>query len=119
MEKGDEGFFTLREDRPRGVKISTNPVQAAADRRAVVLKDIEMIKRRFGGTEKSILLVSHGNLGRIMVEELTGEKKAFDVELKNTGMWMAEEQGDGTFKLEIFNDEPFKGAERGAADAAR
>jgi broad specificity phosphatase PhoE len=102
----DHGLFTLREGNPNGFKISPDPLQAAADRRAVVDKVIEMVKKRFGDSDKSILLVGHGNSGRILAEELTHEPKAFEVELHNTGMWMAEEQPDGSFQLRILNDEP-------------
>jgi len=106
----DQGLFTLRKDNPNGFKIGKDPLQAAADRRAVVDKDIQMIRKRFDDANKSILLVGHGNSGRIFAEELTHEKKAFEVELHNTAMWMAEEQPDGSFKLLVLNDEPFNHA---------
>ncbi len=93
-------------------------MQAAEYRRAVVEKYIEMIRKRFGGSDKTILLVGHGNSGRIMAEELTHEKKAFEKEPPNTGMWMAEEQADGSFKLMMLNDEPFKSAGTEGAHAA-
>jgi broad specificity phosphatase PhoE len=108
LSSEDQGLFTLREDNPKGFKIGKDPLQAAADRRAVVDKNIEMIKKRFGGLDKTILLVGHGNSGRIMAEELTHEKKAFEVEARNTAMWMAEEQPDGSFRLMLLNDERFK-----------
>jgi broad specificity phosphatase PhoE len=119
----DHGLFTLRQDHPKQFKISKDPVQAAADRRAVVDKDIEMIRKRFGDaassdSDKTILLVGHGNSGRIFAEELTHEKKAFEVEPRNTAMWMAEEQPDGSFQLLLLNDEPFKSPARQGAHAA-
>lgn len=108
LSSEDQGLFTLREDHPKEFKISKDPLQAAADRRAVVDRDIEMIRKRFGGSDKSILLVGHGNSGRILAEELTHEQKAFEVSPRNTAMWMAEEQPDGSFQLLLLNDEPFK-----------
>jgi broad specificity phosphatase PhoE len=108
LSSEDQALFTLRDDNPTQFKIGKDPLQAAADRRAVVDKDIELIRKRFDNSDKTILLVGHGNSGRIFAEELTHEKKAFEVELHNTAMWMAQEQPDGTFKLLMLNDEPFK-----------
>lgn len=108
LSSEDQGLFTLRAGNPKGFKISKDPLQAAADRRAVEDKVIDLIRQRFDDSNKSILLVGHGNCGRILGEELTHDKRVFAVEPRNTGMWMAEEQGDGGFKLEMVNDEPFK-----------
>ncbi len=118
LSSEDQGLFTPREGNPNGFKISKDPLQAAADRRAVVDKVITLILLRFGGTDKSILLVGHGNSGRILAEELTHEEKAFEVELRNTGMWMAQQQPDGSFKLLLLNDEPFKSAASQGAHVA-
>ena len=107
LSSEDHGLFTLRPDHPKQIKIGNEPLQAAADRRAVVDKDVEMIRQRFDGSDKSILLVGHGNSSRILVEELTHERKAFDVAPHNTAMWMAEERPDGSFKLMVLDDEPF------------
>jgi broad specificity phosphatase PhoE len=117
LGKEDQGLFTLREDNPHAFKISQDPLQAAADRRAVVDKVIELIRERFGGSDKSILLVGHGNSGRILAEELTHDSKAFDTELRNTAMWMAEQQPDGSFKMLMLNDEPVKSAATQGAHA--
>jgi broad specificity phosphatase PhoE len=108
LSSEDQGLFTLRDDNPKGFKIGKDPLQAAADRRAVVDKVIELIRKRFDDADKSILLVGHGNTGRILAEELTHEKKAFEVEPPNTAVWMAEEQPDGSFKLLVLNDKPFR-----------
>ena len=108
LSKEDQGLFTLREGNPPGFKISKEPLQAASDRRAVVDRIIELVRQRFDNQDKSILLVGHGNSGRILAEELTHEKQAFEKEPPNTAMWMAEEQPDGSFKLLMLNDEPFK-----------
>jgi len=119
LSSEDNGLFTLRDDNPKEFKIGKDEDQAAADRRAVVDKDLEMIKKRFGGSDKTILVVGHGNSGRIMAEELTHEKKAFEVEPPNTAMWMAEEQSDGSFKLLLLNDKPFESRETQGAHAGK
>lgn len=111
LSSEDQGLFMLRPDNPKQIKIGNDPLQAAADRRAVVDKDIEMIRTRFDHSDKTILLVGHGNSARIFAEELTHEKKAFEVAPRNTGMWMAEEQPDGSFRLLLLNDEPFTSAD--------
>jgi broad specificity phosphatase PhoE len=118
LSSEDQGLFTLPDDSHKEFKISKDPLQAAADRRAVVDKVIEMVRKQFGGSDKTILLVGHGNSGRIMAEALTHEKKAFEKEPPNTAMWMAEEQPDGSFKLLLLNDEPFKSAASQGAHAA-
>lgn len=114
----DQGLFMLREGNPNGFKIGKDPLQAAADRRAVVNKVIELVRKRIANSDKSILLVGHGNSGRILAEALTHEPKAFEKEPPNTAMWMAEEQADGTFKLLILNDEPFNSPATQPAQAA-
>ncbi len=65
-----------------------------------------MIRTRFGGTDKSILLVGHGNSGKALLEMLTNNMLAESAEMANTGVWIVEEQRNGQFKLEMYNDAP-------------
>ena len=102
----EAGIFTLRDDGRRLFQLGHSPAQKAADRWAVVQKDIALIEKRFGGSDKSILLVSHGNLGCLLLEALTGNKDLLTTNLLNTSLWMAEEQPDHTFKLRLLNDQP-------------
>ena len=101
----DKDIFTLREDGQRRFQLGHTPAQKAADRWAVVQKDIELIRKRFGGSDKSILLVSHGNIGSLLLEALTQHKELLKVTLLNTSLWMVEEQPDGSFKLRLLNNE--------------
>ena len=104
LAQADATLFKLREDGHRHFKLSQSPAQKAADRWAVVQKDIALIQKRFGGSDKSILLVSHGNLGCLLLEALTGNRGLLQANLLNTSLWMAEEQVDNTFKLRLLND---------------
>jgi hypothetical protein len=104
----DQGIFTLREDGQRLFQLGHTPAQKAADRWAVVEKDIDLIHKRFGGSDKSILLVSHGNIGSLLLESLTQDKELLRVTLLNNSLWMAEEQPDGRFKLRLINDRPVR-----------
>ncbi len=108
LSESEAGIFTLREDGHRLFHLGHSPAQKAADRWAVVQKDIDLIHRRFGGSDKSVLLVSHGNIGSLLIEALTGDKQQPKTTLLNTSLWMAEEQLDGRFKLRMLNDQPVR-----------
>jgi broad specificity phosphatase PhoE len=70
---------------------------------------ISLIKERFSGTENSILLVGHNSAGvsllKLLLQKAPGG--AARVGIDNIGIWMVEEQKDGSFKLQIYNDKPF------------
>ena len=83
-------------------------MQVAADVNAVVEKLVSLVRARFAGSDKSILLVGHGNSGRLLLHALLKNGDAWKTELANTGIWMAEEQADGSFKLRLLNDAPVK-----------
>jgi broad specificity phosphatase PhoE len=104
LSDSDQGLFILREDGRWLFRLGQTPAQKAADRWAVVQKDVELIRKRFGGSDKSILLVSHENIGRLLLEAITHDKNLFKVSLLNTSLWMVEEQPDDKFKLRLLND---------------
>ncbi len=108
VSDSEQDIFALREDGPRLFRLGRTPSQKAADRWAVVQKDIELIHKRFGGSDKSVLLVGHENIGRLLLEAVTQDRKLFNVSLLNTSLWMAEEQPDGYFKLRLLNDKPIR-----------
>lgn len=70
---------------------------------------ISLIKEKFGKTDKSILFVGHNSAGVSLLKLLLGKAPGGSarVGIKNVGIWMVEEQKDGSFKLVIYNDEPF------------
>jgi broad specificity phosphatase PhoE len=106
LPESDADLFTLRQDSQRLFRLGHSPAQKAADRWAAVQKDIDLIQKRFGGSEKSILLVGHDNIGRLLLEAITQDKNLFDVSLLNTSLWMVEQQLDGRFQLRLLNDKP-------------
>ena len=66
----------------------------------------DLIKSRFGKSGKAILLVGHGNSGSTLLRVLTtSQSLAFN--LPNTGIWMVEEQPDGSFRLKLMNNKPY------------
>lgn len=78
--------------------------QADADAIALAQAVIKMVKSRFAGFDKTILLVGHGEAGITLLRVLTEVDKLKNI--NNTGMWMAEEQSDGSFIVKIYNDKP-------------
>lgn len=74
----------------------------------VVIKSVlDLIQERFGGTDKTILLVGHGSSGKAIFRMLTQDKQSGIDSILNTGIWMAEEQSDGSFDLIMHNDKPW------------
>jgi broad specificity phosphatase PhoE len=102
-------YFQLREDEKNKYKLRSLPDEATrdADIRFVLQSAIDRIRKNFGGTEKSILLVGHGNNGKDLLRLLVKDQLEGTSAIVNTGMWMVEEQANGHFKLEIFNDAPY------------
>ena len=70
---------------------------------------IGIIKEKFGGSEKSILLAGHNSAGVSLLKLLLGEAPGGAARrgIDNIGMWMVEQQDDGSFKLMIYNNKPF------------
>lgn len=106
-------YFFIREDGQNNFKLPSFPGEpydytekafGAAAARVVMLHVRDMIRERFGGSDKSVLLVGHGSSGRGIVRILTNEVRY--PSLENTGIWMVEEQPNGEFELKIFNDLP-------------
>ncbi len=106
----DSAYFLIREDGKYKTRISQSQeiMGYNADVKFVLKNATERIKKKFGGTEKSILLVSHGNAGIDLLKLLVNDNLEKVSSIKNTAIWMVEEQPNGTFKLKIYNDEPIK-----------
>ena len=103
----EKQFFVLRDDGIKGFKLREEKKEQAEDCLNSLREAIERIKKLPQDGDPSVLLVGHGNSGRVLVQMLL--KK--DVKLThpdNTGLWMVEEQPDGSFALRIYNDEPVK-----------
>jgi broad specificity phosphatase PhoE len=102
-------YFRLREDGRNDFKLP--PVKGdelEADSRVVVRRVADMLHKRFGGSDQTILLVGHGNAGKALLRLLTQNNLTDSAPMANTGIWMVEEQPNGQFKLEIYNDVPYQ-----------
>ena len=106
LGEAEQPFFLIREDGKRQTnQKAKDPEQQIANSLALARKTADLIKERFGKSGKSILLVGHGNSGATLLRTLT-TPEALATNLKNTGIWMAEEQPDGTFRLKQLNSKP-------------
>ncbi|RME72547.1 MAG: histidine phosphatase family protein [Verrucomicrobia bacterium] len=102
----DERLFRVRPDSPRQYDYLRGGAEGAADLVESMKIVFERIRREFGGTDSSILLVGHGTAGRHLLHALTGEDAPLKLGLKNAALWLAEEQPDGTFHITLANGEP-------------
>jgi broad specificity phosphatase PhoE len=109
----ETAYFSLREDGQYEMKLPPWPQDGKADNieetaasRVVIQHVIDMIHERFGGSDKSILLAGHGYSGIGLLKMLMQDDMSEYPPITNTGIWMVEEQDDGSFKLMIYNDVP-------------
>ena len=101
----EKPFFTLRDDGTKAFNLREDKDQRAEDCVNSVREAVARIKKLPQDGDPSILLVGHGTSGRLLLQLLV--KKELKVPwVENTGIWMVEEQPDGSFELRMFNDEP-------------
>jgi broad specificity phosphatase PhoE len=102
-------YFTVRPGVSKLCLPSNDAVQLESDRRALTARVIDLLRARFAGTGQSVLLVGHGISGHRLASQLTGEAGIMEEgrHIHNASLWMAEEQPDGSFRLEVFNDKPW------------
>ncbi|MFC5049666.1 histidine phosphatase family protein [Rubritalea spongiae] len=114
LTKGEEAYLVIRpgaeNDYKKYPKGSTEDEQVAYMKH-VSLHAIKMIEERFGGTDKSILLAGHNSSG-VSLMKLFLKKAPTGAAarrgISNTGIWMVEQQEDGSYTLKIYNDEPYQ-----------
>ena len=105
-------FFGLREDGKnnyaRYPKDSGNDVKAAYMKK-VSLHAIELLEKRFGGSDKSILIAGHNSSGVSLLKLLLKEAPTGEARrgLDNIAIWMVEQQEDGSYELKMYNDKPY------------
>ncbi|MDF9832444.1 broad specificity phosphatase PhoE [Ereboglobus sp. PH5-5] len=112
----EKPFFTLRQN-PEGSRLFYSPKkngdeQRAADTKASLEAVVALVKERFGGKKgegKSILLSGHGNNGKALLSVFLNEADRPEKipHSPNIGIWMLEQQADGSFQLKILNDKPY------------
>lgn len=108
LPEEEQPFFMLRKDAannyskcPRG---SDENLKVAYMKHAS-LNAIDVIKKRYGGTNKSILLAGHNSSGVSLLKLLLQGEPEHKRGLTNIAIWMVEEQPNGEFKLMMYNDE--------------
>ena len=74
----------------------------------VSLHAIQLIEKRFGNSDKSILLAGHNSSGVSLLKLLLKKAPSDKRGLTNTGIWMVEQQEDGSYELKIYNDQPLQ-----------
>lgn len=113
--------FSVREDGKNWFKVpragSGREAQerSNAAARVVIQRVVDLIQNRFGGTDKTILLSGHGSSGQAVLRMLTKDPLDGFTGIDNTGIWMVEEQSDGTFKMMMYNSYPLENGKPSAA----
>ena len=74
--------------------------------KVIIDRVLELINNR-SASYKTILLSGHGSSGAAILRMLTNDPLNYFPQITNTGVWMVEQQNDGSFKLMMFNDVPF------------
>ncbi|MDF7806316.1 histidine phosphatase family protein [Pontiellaceae bacterium B12219] len=114
-------YFSVREDGKNEFHISRGGAGPEARKhsnaaaRVVIQQVVDMIQDRFGGTDKTILLSGHGSSGQAVLRMLTQDPLDGFTGIDNTGIWMVEEQADGTFKMMMYNSYPLENGKPSAA----
>ncbi|MDP4624117.1 MAG: histidine phosphatase family protein [Akkermansiaceae bacterium] len=120
LNKGDEieipdneaDFFTIREgaeNNYRKYPSGCSDERKVAYMKYVSLHAIDLIESRFGGSDKSILLTGHNSSGVSLLKLLLKEEPSGEARrgIDSTGIWMVEQQEDGSYELMIYNDKPY------------
>ena len=106
----EKPFFNLRDDAKNNYSRYSEEwdgkVKAAYMKHAL-LSAVAMIEKRFGGTDQTILLAGHGTSGRSLLKLLLKKDSKGIVGFKNTGIWMVEQQEDGSYQLKMYNGEVY------------
>lgn len=101
----EQAFFTLRNNGTKEFKLREERDERIDDCVNSLRGAIARIKQLPSDGDPSVLVVGHGTSGRLLLQLLV--KKELQLPWpENTGVWMVEEQPDGTFALRIYNDKP-------------
>lgn len=103
VPEAERPFFAIRDDGKRRFKLRSGTNEKIEDCVNLLRNAIARIKQGHAGSDGAVLLVGHGNSGRLLLHLLVkndGQLPAID----NIGVWMAEEQPDGSFALRTYND---------------
>lgn len=105
LPDNERPFLTLREDGLKRFNLRTEKDERIEDCVNSLRAAIDRVKKLPADGDPSVLLVGHGTSGRILLQMLVKDKMELPWP-ENTGVWMVEEQPDGSFELKIYNDLP-------------
>ena len=121
LNKGEALILTKEESqysvlRPDGKNNYSKYAKGSSDNekvaymKHVTLHAIKLIEKRFGGSDQSILLAGHNSAGVSLLKLLLKEAPSGEARrgLINTGIWMVEQQQDGSYELKMYNDKPYQ-----------
>ena len=109
LTKEDSVYFILRNDGQRTYKFTSkkeDEVAYSSEIKFVIKSLVDRILLKYGGSNKSVLLASHGNIGKDLLKYLINDRMEKTEAIGNTKIWMVEQQKDGSFKLKMYNDIP-------------
>lgn len=108
LPEDEKNYFVLRKDSPNDYKKYPRDADEnlkVAYMKYVSLHAIDMIEKRFGGSDKSILLAGHNSSGVSLLKLLLKEEPENKRGIISSGIWMVEQQKDGTYQLKFYNSE--------------
>jgi broad specificity phosphatase PhoE len=108
----EKPYFTLRKDglnefkKARFPRDHSESAKENAAAKIIIDRVLELIDDRASESYKTILLSGHGSSGKAILRMLTDNPLYHFPQITNTGVWMVEQQDDGTFELKMYNDVP-------------
>lgn len=111
LQPEEEPYFTLRDNglnefkKMRFPRDHSESAKENAMAKVIIDRVLKLIDNR-SASHKTILLSGHGSSGAAILRMLTNNPLNHFPQITNTGVWMVEQQDDGTFKLKMFNDVP-------------
>lgn len=105
LPEDEKAFFAVGPEDKLTYKRPKDEEERKVEALELAKRTLDRLRKQFGGTSKAILLVGHENSGTNFLRVLTGDYKR-DISIDNTGLWLAEEQTDGTFRITLANGKP-------------
>jgi broad specificity phosphatase PhoE len=107
ITKEDSVHFSIRADGQRKYKFTSkrdNEFMYSAEIKTVHQSIFDRVLLNYSGSNKSILLVGHGNNGKDLLRLILKDMLNNTEPMGNAKIWMVEQQTDGSFKLKMYND---------------
>jgi broad specificity phosphatase PhoE len=102
--EADSACFKLRDETAAVRFAPTTEAEGLGQMR----RACDLIRTRFGGSDKSVLVVTHSCSGTRIIEELLGLKMAGRFPVDNASLTHLRQGDDGSFQLVALNGQPFQ-----------